>query len=243
VSVEQFESLIPDHKLLTINHTNSSLYVEVHSKDKYLPKHFFTFNVRLNGRKVKSVKKLAPHVAVKVFNGSRSDNWNFSHSIYAELKNGFNGSFYVFNNSGSHSKNPVNGTLVAIQFTFHHSDKFDLQVHYSTFKVHDKFKTHTLALNRKIREFEHTFHKNMIFKHFLFPKEKQCALAATSNVLGGLQFSYGDLHCKQDDQINCRTRLPMLSHTPSRLGFPRPFLWDEGFHNMISCRINPEICF
>jgi len=34
----------------------------------------------------------------------------------------------------------------------------------------------------------------------------------------------------------------MLTHTPSRKGFPRPFLWDEGFHNMIACRMNPDIC-
>ena len=34
----------------------------------------------------------------------------------------------------------------------------------------------------------------------------------------------------------------MLSFTPSRFGFPRPFFWDEGFHTMLGCRWNSDIC-
>ena len=31
--------------------------------------------------------------------------------------------------------------------------------------------------------------------------------------------------------------------TPSRKGFPRPFLWDDGFHNLLGCQWNNQICF
>lgn len=34
----------------------------------------------------------------------------------------------------------------------------------------------------------------------------------------------------------------MFGHTPSRLGFPRPFMWDEGFHNMLTCQMDKLLC-
>jgi len=33
----------------------------------------------------------------------------------------------------------------------------------------------------------------------------------------------------------------MFSHIPSRFRFPRPFLWDEGFHNLITAYYDKDI--
>lgn len=34
----------------------------------------------------------------------------------------------------------------------------------------------------------------------------------------------------------------MFTPSPSRFAFPRPFLWDDGFHNMLACKWNPYLC-
>lgn len=34
----------------------------------------------------------------------------------------------------------------------------------------------------------------------------------------------------------------MFSHTPARIGFPRPFLWDNGFHKSIECMWDADVC-
>ena len=50
--------------------------------------------------------------------------------------------------------------------------------------------------------------------------------------------AYGDLLC-ENNEAKCREQKMMLTTTPSREGFPRPFLWDDGFHNMVNCKWNP----
>lgn len=52
---------------------------------------------------------------------------------------------------------------------------------------------------------------------------------AISNLLGGILYSYGKIRIEgvPDEKVNASM---LLTASPSRLGFPRGFLWDEGFH-------------
>ncbi|EAS06289.1 mannosyl-oligosaccharide glucosidase (macronuclear) [Tetrahymena thermophila SB210] len=71
--------------------------------------------------------------------------------------------------------------------------------------------------------------------------EMTCATQSFYNLMGGIQYTYGNLLCAQDEEI-CQEYLPLFSTTPSRLGFPRPFLWDDGFHQMLSCQWDLDFC-
>jgi mannosyl-oligosaccharide glucosidase len=69
----------------------------------------------------------------------------------------------------------------------------------------------------------------------------ECAKSAFSNLMGGYILAYGDLYCETSEPA-CQDPKMMLTMTPSREGFPRPFLWDDGFHNMVACKWNPNLC-
>jgi hypothetical protein len=52
-------------------------------------------------------------------------------------------------------------------------------------------------------------------------------------------FDFVDKSIKSHKSIQ---HMPLLTATPSRTGFPRGFLWDEGFHNEIICKWDKELC-
>ena len=94
----------------------------------------------------------------------------------------------------------------------------------------------------RMSEFRKEFHNNFVFVHTLPSDQFSCAYSSMANLLGGLSFGYGTLNCNQNF-LNCKKRLPLLSFTPSRQAYPHGYLLDEGFHNMVACRLNPRLCF
>ncbi len=70
---------------------------------------------------------------------------------------------------------------------------------------------------------------------------------ALSNLMGGIGYYYGPLQIKgsgggkkYDGKINKGFKLNiepagLFTGSPSRSRFPRGFLWDEGFHLMLTC--------
>lgn len=73
------------------------------------------------------------------------------------------------------------------------------------------------------------------------PSEETCGISAFSNLLSGIGYYYGKITIEgQEGQT--QPNLPLYSGSPSKTEFPRGFLWDEGFHSLIYCQWNAEIC-
>lgn len=68
---------------------------------------------------------------------------------------------------------------------------------------------------------------------------------ALSNVLGGIGYFYGSSIAKNegesDEKAIVLPPVGLFTATPSRVVFPRGFLWDEGFHQMIVQRWDPSL--
>lgn len=67
--------------------------------------------------------------------------------------------------------------------------------------------------------------------------------SALSNLLGGIGIWHGNATVKSAAFAVGETRsygpLSLLSAVPSRPFFPRGFIWDEGFHNILIRKFDP----
>lgn len=67
---------------------------------------------------------------------------------------------------------------------------------------------------------------------------------ALANVLGGIGYFYGSSLAREEGGDKKSMVLPpvgLYTATPSRIVFPRGFLWDEGFHQLIIQRWDPNL--
>lgn len=96
------------------------------------------------------------------------------------------------------------------------------------------------------RRFEHVFR---LKEKGLSDAEIEFAKAALSNVLGGIGFFHGSSVAQRKstrennsaENLEFLKPISLLTATPSRAQFPRGFLWDEGFHQLIVQRWDPEL--
>lgn len=72
---------------------------------------------------------------------------------------------------------------------------------------------------------------------------RDLAKKALSNMLGGIGYWYGHSLAKSPttSTITPLWNTPLYSAVPSRSFFPRGFLWDEGFHQLLIRRYDPAI--
>lgn len=110
------------------------------------------------------------------------------------------------------------------------------------------------ALDRLLERSRDNFDQR--FEHVFRLKEKglsdgeiEFAKAALSNVLGGIGFFHGSSVAQKKgasesgraENLEFLKPISLLTATPSRAQFPRGFLWDEGFHQLIVQRWDPEL--
>ena len=101
-----------------------------------------------------------------------------------------------------------------------------------------------IAVDRWNQNFQNKFEKTFKLKEKKFQNNAIMAAQATvSNLLGGIGFFTGQSIVK-----SMYSKEPVLywhsnlyTAVPSRSFFPRGFLWDEGFHNILISQWDPEI--
>lgn len=137
--------------------------------------------------------------------------------------------------------------FVVYQVTF--IPPFELEVYFESASFTDRpmrmvGDPYELALEIYVRNFEEKFEKifKLQSKNFTLPHIK-AARAALSNMIGGIGYFYGSSLVQSSynkEPVNY-WNAPLYTAVPSRSFFPRGFLWDEGFHNLLILQWDAEI--
>ncbi|XP_024027588.1 mannosyl-oligosaccharide glucosidase GCS1 [Morus notabilis] len=102
----------------------------------------------------------------------------------------------------------------------------------------------TSQLKEKQREFDAKFEKNFNMANKLDLESIVVGKAAIANMLGGIGYFYGQskISLPKDSKLESRDNFiaywpaELYTAVPSRPFFPRGFLWDEGFHQLLIWR-------
>ncbi|XP_022663582.1 mannosyl-oligosaccharide glucosidase-like isoform X2 [Varroa jacobsoni] len=98
-------------------------------------------------------------------------------------------------------------------------------------------------LHRYRRDFDERFDKTFPLQTKFQIEEINVAKAALSNMLGSIGYFFGQSLVRGPNNRDTVPYWPAALYTavPSRSFFPRGFLWDEGFHNLLISRWDAEI--
>jgi len=122
--------------------------------------------------------------------------------------------------------------LVKTPFTMevvYQTDAGGIQSWLSAHDYEDELQKHSNNFNRK-------FEKIFQLKAKKYSDEDIASAKATfSNLLGGIGYFYGSslVMSKYTQEPRTYWKAPLYSAVPSRSFFPRGFLWDEGFHELL----------
>ncbi|CAD5226415.1 unnamed protein product [Bursaphelenchus xylophilus] len=99
--------------------------------------------------------------------------------------------------------------------------------------------------NKRSKEFEERLKDSFHRSKDISPKMFDMGKVAISNLLGGVGYWSGNAKMRSRNWPQGRVEpfgpLELLSAVPSRPFFPRGFIWDEGFHNVLIHKIDPEL--
>merc|ERR1712099_94595 len=82
-------------------------------------------------------------------------------------------------------------------------------------------------------------------RKYIAPGEMQLAHYALSNLIGGVGYWYGNQiwQMRPNHPPQYTPDMTLLSAVPSRSFFPRGFLWDEGFHQLLIMNWDERITY
>jgi mannosyl-oligosaccharide glucosidase len=147
--------------------------------------------------------------------------------------------------------------VVAVQLTM--QTPFEVIVNFDTKSrtvEGDEFKSLNEEMNIKEQEFNKKFDETFKINPSEFNPEmlvdiRDLAKQALSNLLGGIGYFWGAIKINLEGNLEpgryhkgfryAVEPKGLFSGTPSRSFFPRGFLWDEGFHNILISQWNYEI--
>lgn len=97
--------------------------------------------------------------------------------------------------------------------------------------------SHIAEFNKKFTDVFHLERKNYE------EKQIQVAKAALSNMLGSIGYFHGSslVQSQYNQEPVSYWKASLFTGVPSRPFFPRGFLWDEGFHNLLISRWDEEL--
>lgn len=148
-------------------------------------------------------------------------------------------------------------SIVVSEYTFHPPQEFEIRFAEGEEQVQPMTtKTYEDMLMQKWTEFDSKFERTFKLSTAVEPprySSKQVAMAklALSNLLGGLGYFHGSSlvapagSSRNGGNDAASTKeywaAPLFTAVPARSFFPRGFLWDEGFHQLIVLHWDPLI--
>ncbi|CAD8112954.1 unnamed protein product [Paramecium sonneborni] len=167
-------------------------------------------------------------------------NYNLRTLLYSELRKTKEQIPFKFNKTVDQEQ----GNIVFVQYVAKRNELFKFQLRYMQREISvssdyffDARILKKLDNMNFFSQFNRTFNKIQIKNPFYL----SCSISSFANLIGGFATSFGNIECEEANPI-CQQQKMMFTPTPSRFGFPRPFLWDDGFHNMIICRWKSQLC-
>ncbi|KAK5967203.1 hypothetical protein GCK32_000216 [Trichostrongylus colubriformis] len=134
------------------------------------------------------------------------------------------------------------GRFVAVQLNI--ETKTEIEIAFNTRNYHAKTGSQfAKELAKREQDFERRFLQSFELEGKDFSEiELGMAKVALSNMLGGIGYwhGYNKVHLGGDTVIPYGPH-ELFSAVPSRSFFPRGFLWDEGFHNMLIRKYDPDL--
>jgi len=169
--------------------------------------------------------------------------WNVASIIRSQLRENTDLKFETLTDNSQEKQKSTTTNLIVIQFVFdpHGSSTFhiaydDAAADFEEIENHHRAQTIIkYSTNLFLPEYSNIFQQEKIT-----PRDQTCAISAFSNLMSGIGYYYGDVRIK--GQTKEQPKLSLYTASPSKTEFPRGFLWDEGFHSLIYCKFNAEIC-
>lgn len=151
---------------------------------------------------------------------------------------------YMIANGEAHETN-AKVNFVAYQIAFQNSIQIEAEMLFDGHHSLVEF-NYEKELEKRMAHFDEAFEKKFLLRSKNFTSEMvSFARAVLSNTIGGISYFNGYSLVKSAEQTSLPAKpygpLQLLTAVPSRPFFPRGFLWDEGFHQLLISTWDPEL--